>query len=354
MNSGKLAIETDNLELWTLLFVDDEPQILQLLVHLFTPLGYRVLTAESGEEGLVTIERESIDLVLSDMHMSGMTGAEFLERVEERWPETIRMLMTGHADMNLTIDSINQAHIRRYINIPWDNAELQSAVEYELHQKQLNEELQHVEKLIAAKHRSVLAARQLLNNRVLDRRKTFDETRTSSDQPHQDLRRIYQASVPVYSKLMELGEQHRPGHSTRVADQAAKLAEEMGLDEMTVQNIYTAGLLHDIGMIGMPDELRRRSYFMLTEGDKEQVHKHPIKGQAALTALEPLHDVGLLIRAHHERFDGKGYPDGLKGDEIPLGARVLAVADSYDAYIYGMLEEGQHTSGQALTFLLQE
>ncbi|MCP4041154.1 MAG: HD domain-containing protein, partial [Gammaproteobacteria bacterium] len=84
------------------------------------------------------------------------------------------------------------------------------------------------------------------------------------------------------------------------------------------------------------------------------VHKHPIKGQAALTALEPLHDVGLLIRAHHERFDGKGYPDGLKGDEIPLGARVLAVTDSYDTYLYDMLEKDQHAAGQARTYLLEE
>ena len=103
----------------TLLFVDDEANILSSLKRLFRPLGYRIFTAESGAQGLEIMERETVDLVVSDMRMPEMNGAQFLEKVREKWPETVRILLTGYAEIGATIEAINKGQIYRYISKPW-------------------------------------------------------------------------------------------------------------------------------------------------------------------------------------------------------------------------------------------
>ena len=124
----------------TVLFVDDEANILSSLKRLFHPFGYRILTAESGAQGLAILEREHVDLVVSDMRMPEMNGAQFLEKVREKWPETVRMLLTGHTEIGATIDAINKGQIYRYISKPWQDSDIIPTIKHALHQQMLERE----------------------------------------------------------------------------------------------------------------------------------------------------------------------------------------------------------------------
>ena len=121
----------------TLLFVDDESNILSSLKRLFRPLGYRIFTAEGGAQGLEIMEREIVDLVLSDMRMPEMNGAQFLEKVREKWPDTVRILLTGYAEIGATIDAINKGQIYRYVSKPWEHNDITLIVKHALQQKTL-------------------------------------------------------------------------------------------------------------------------------------------------------------------------------------------------------------------------
>lgn len=131
----------------TILFVDDEVNILSSLKRLFRPFGYRIFTAEGGAQGLEMLARERVDLVVSDMRMPEMNGAQFLEQVRERWPETVRILLTGYAEIGATIDAINKGEIYRYISKPWEDDDILLTVKQALQQKRLEREKQHLDEL---------------------------------------------------------------------------------------------------------------------------------------------------------------------------------------------------------------
>ena len=131
----------------TLLFVDDEVNVLSSLKRLFRPFGYRIFTAEGGAQGLEIMARETIDIVVSDMRMPQMNGAEFLQKVKEQWPDTVRILLTGYAEISATIDAINKGHIYRYISKPWEDNDIVLAIKQALRQKQLERANQGLEEL---------------------------------------------------------------------------------------------------------------------------------------------------------------------------------------------------------------
>jgi response regulator RpfG family c-di-GMP phosphodiesterase len=141
------------------------------------------------------------------------------------------------------------------------------------------------------------------------------------------------------------------GHSRRVAELSRAIAWQMEMNEADVQDVFLAALLHDVGKIGFPDYLLQKPFMSLTAEERGTVFKHPAKGQTALMALEPLHNAGKLIRSHHEHFDGSGYPDRLAGLEIPLGARIIALANEYDSVQMGTLLSKHLKQADAMLFI---
>src|SRR5690606_3176009 len=174
-----------------------------------------------------------------------------------------------------------------------------------------------------------------LEELVKERTQALADTLGLLEKAHDDLKKQFVMAVRVFSNLIDLREGNMAGHSRRVADLARQIAAGMGLPDAEVQDIFFAGLLHDIGMIGVPDALLHKPLNQMSKEERVIVHGHPVKGQAALMALEQLHGAALLIRHHHERFDGRGYPDGLVGEEIPMGARILAVVNELDGLLVG-------------------
>jgi response regulator RpfG family c-di-GMP phosphodiesterase len=329
----------------TLLFVDDEPNILSSLRRLFRPLGYRVLTAESGEEGLRVLAEERVDLVISDMRMPQMNGAQFLEQVRERSPYTIRMLLTGYADIASTIEAINKGQIFRYLAKPWEDNDIVLSVRHAVERQQLEREKLRLEALTHQQNEELKELNASLEEKVRARTEELQ-------QAHEKLKKNFVTSLQMFSNLIELRDTTISGHSRRVADMARTVAQKIGLSTGEVQDVFLGGLLHDIGKIGLSDRLLNRPWSLLTSEEKTLYGKHSIKGEASLMALEPLHEAARLIRSHLERFDGLGYPDGLRGSAIPLGARILAAVNDYDRAQIGTLTEEKLTAKEALSMLI--
>jgi len=295
---------------WTVLCVDDEPNILSALRRLFRGSGYRVVTAGGGEAALAVLEAEPVDLVISDMRMPGMDGAHLLEQVRNRWPDATRLLLTGYADVQSTVAAINRGEVYRYITKPWNDAEVLLTVREAFERAELRREKHRLEALAHAQNRELQQLNATLEEKV--------EARTRElAQAHRRLGRNYLASIRAFSNLLELRGGQMLGHSRRVADLGRRTAQAMQLPESEQQAVFVAGLLHDIGYIGLPDALLSCPIRRMSDEDLALYRKHPVLGEQALMALDDMQPVAALIRSHHERPDGQGFPDRLQGDAIP-------------------------------------
>lgn len=345
---------TDNNEITaTLLLVDDEPSILSALRRLLRSKGYAIHTAESGKAGLEILEREPVDLVISDMRMPEMDGARFLEQVRKRWPTTIRILLTGYADVTSTIEAINCGEIYRYIAKPWDDNDLLLIVRDALERQRLVNENSRLLSLTQAQNEELKDLNANLEAKVRQRTAEIEQINSFLNLANDRLKQNFLVSIKVFSGLMELRGGAVAGHSRRVADLCRKLAVQLDVDPKEQQDIFVAGLLHDIGKIGFPDALLAKPVSRMNGDDLGIYRRHVIAGESALMPLDELKDVAKIIRSHHERFDGQGFPDGLAGLNIVRGARILSVVNDYDGLQIGTLAEKRMSQEEAKTLLVQ-
>lgn len=337
----------------TLLLVDDEPSILSSLKRLFRPHDYRILTAEGGEQGLAVLEQERIDLVISDMRMPKMDGARFLEQVRLRWPDSIRILLTGYADIESTVAAINRGEVYRYINKPWDDREIVLIVREALERKRLERENGRLNSVVEAQNAELRALNAGLEQKVAARTEELKKALKLVQAAHGKLKTGFVATVQAFSGLVEMRGKNLSGHARRVADHARILARMLDLDEAAQQDVLFAALLHDIGKIGLPDEALDRPLSTLSSGLRSELMRHPERDEQALMQIDQLKGAALLIRHHHELYDGSGYPDHLAGLAIPMGARIIAVANEYDGLISGTLIQQPMRPKDALTYLVE-
>jgi len=337
----------------SLLLVDDEPSILSSLRRLLRPAGYIIHTAENGKAGLEILEKETIDLIISDMRMPEMDGAEFLERVRNRWPATTRILLTGHADMSSTIAAINRGEIFRYIPKPWDDADLMLIVRDALERGRLKNENARLLALTQAQNDELKTFNSSLEDKVKSRTGEIEQINSFLNLANDRLKQNFLVSIKTFSGLIELRAGAMAGHSRRVAELARKLALRLGLAGKAQQDVFFAALLHDIGKIGFSDTLLTRPVSRMSGDELGIYRKHAIAGESALMPLDELKDVAKLVRAHHERFDGQGFPDGLEGLNIPFGARILSVVNDYDGLQNGTLAEKRLSPDEAKAMLAQ-
>lgn len=339
----------------TLLFVDDEPGILSSLRRLFRPHGYRILVAESGALGLAELEKTPVDLVISDMRMPEMDGATFLKAVRQRWPDTVRILLTGYADVTSTVAAINEGEIYRYVSKPWDDNEIVNTVREALERYRLKQENLRLTALTQSQNEELKGLNASLEQKVAERTAELRQALSFVEQSHGELKKSFLTSVQVFAGLIELRSgpagSRLAGHGRRVADMARNLAQRLGMGDVEVQNIMLAGLLHDVGKMGLPDDLLGKAFNTLNQDQRALVMKHPVIGQNILIAIDKFKDAAILVRHHHESFDGNGYPDRLAGMSIPQGSRILAVVNDYDSLQIGTLVQRPLRPEEALAFI---
>ncbi len=307
------------------LFVDDEVNIRRALMRLFRNEPVRVEQAESAEQALEILEHEPIQVIVSDQRMPGMSGVKLLSRVRERWPEIIRMMLTGFTEIDVAIEAINKGEIYRLVTKPWNDDELRSTVRTAVDTWQMRREIDRLNALT-----------QEQNSELQDMNRTLEakvEERTQEvQQKHQELRLAYVSTVKTLSEAIEAKDPYTRGHSERVGVYASRLARELQHQSRFIERIYLAGLLHDVGKIGIPDSIITKPG-RLTVEEYEQIKSHPEIGARIIEPVSFLADIAPCVRHHHEWYDGsdRGYPDCLNGEGIPFPSRIILVADTVEA-----------------------
>ncbi len=322
-----------------ILCVDDEPNILSSLRRLFRGSGYQVRIAEGGAAGLQVLENEPVDIVISDMRMPEMDGAQFLQQVRARWPGTVRLLLTGHSDVNSIIDAINRGEIYRYITKPWDDNDIVLLVRHALERKALEQEKLRLEALTASQNEALKSLNASLEMKVDERTASLATANAALGQANETLKASLFTTLKVFSTLIDMRGGNLSGHARRVADLARRIALHMELDDNAAQEIFVAGLLHEIGKLGFSDELLGQPVATMTSKQLADYRQHVVRAEQLLMPLHDLRGAAAIIHEQLERFDGQGFPDKLFEQAIGLGARILAVASDFDNLQIGALAQ---------------
>jgi len=313
------------------LLVDDEENILKALKRLLMDEPFEVHTASSGEQGLELLKGiDNVALIVSDQRMPGMCGAELLQQCRVVAPDALRILLTGYADINATIDAINKGGAYRYLSKPWNDEELVQTIRDAVRQYALLAENRRLNEIVRQQNEELQEWNKNLKGRVLEQTTAI---RQKNEELHRLLLKVrgdYDAIIAAFSGLVEMhGGKHKQ-HARNVADLAVDAARELGVTGDELETIRIASLLHDVGEIGIPERILALEPDLMNEEQLMQYRQHTIRGQMTIDAIEDLRPAGILIRHHHENFDGSGFPDGLAGNAIPIGARIIAYADCID------------------------
>ncbi|MDD3013017.1 MAG: response regulator [Candidatus Gastranaerophilales bacterium] len=277
---------------YNILVVDDEENNLQLFMRTFRK-KYNAFAVKTGSEALDILKNNKIDLIISDQRMPEMEGVEFLRQSMEISPNSVRILITGYADANAIINAINTVKIHRYIKKPWVPEDLINVVDASLELYQLNNDNQQLTV---------------------------------------DLKDLFSGTITAITEALDAKDPYTSGRSKRVTYYALEIGKYLNLSDHLLSELELAGMLHDIGMIGISETILNKTE-MLESEEFEIIKKHVNTGVKILEEIKQLESVVHIVRTHHERFDGKGYPFGLVGEEIPICARIIAVADAYDGIV---------------------
>ena len=307
-------------------FVDDEDLVLGTLSQIFENEPYEVYTFDAPSKAVEAMEKHPFCLVVSDQMMPEMDGTEFLAKVRERWPDTIRILMTGYAETETVIRAINQGSVFRFVSKPWGIRELKQIVKDAIDQYRLVDEHRELTRLTEEQNRELIELNQSLEKRVHDRTQQLRENEEELKNTLTQLRKSLEATIQALALTAEARDPYTAGHQRRVADLSRAIAQKMGLPRDQVDGVRMAGSIHDLGKIYVPSEILNKPG-KIRPNEFELIKSHPEVGYEILKTITFPWPVAEIELQHHERLDGSGYPKGLKRDEILLEAKIIAVAD---------------------------
>lgn len=295
-------------DLHTVLVVDDEEPIRNALHRFLTQKGYPVLTAASGEDALESLQRHKVACVLLDVRLPGLSGIDLVPQVLDLEPNAAILMLTAVNDATSAALCMQRGAMD-YLTKPVDLMDLDRAIQGALRQREQQIESRQMNAWL--KEEVAMRTAELRRERM-------------------NLERISVATLEALVNALEAKDPYLRGHSMRVADLSAQVAYAMHLPDTEVAAIRTAGRLHDIGKIGIREDVLNKQG-PLTDEEFEHVKTHTVTGAQILAPLVHLHALIGYVRGHHERWDGTGYPDGLAREAIPLGARIIGAVEIFDA-----------------------
>jgi len=285
----------------TILIVDDEEVIRRLLHQKLSGEGYHCEEAGSAEQALDRLRSNTVELVILDIKMPGKSGIELLPEIEAGYPDTAVIMATAITDTSTAIQCMKQGAYD-YLTKPFDLDEVILSVVRALEKRRLELENRDY--------------RQHLEQKV--------------EEQAQKIRASFFSAITALAYALEAKDKYTSGHSQRVTEISVAIAKELGMPRNSIEKIRLAGLIHDIGKIGVKESVLNKPG-KLTDEEYQHIKSHCDVGERILTPIVEDEEILKAVRHHHERYDGRGYPDGLSDEQIPLGARILAVADTYDA-----------------------
>ncbi|EKD27027.1 MAG: sigma 54 response regulatory protein [uncultured bacterium] len=292
----------------TILIVDDEPNILKSLQRLFEDSDYEILSSENGFEGLTLLQKNNVSLIISDYRMPEMDGIALLKKASEISPSTVRIMLTGFADINTIIRSINLGEIFRFIVKPWNDDELQETVTSCLayHDMVSNyHRLDNNYNELQRKNDNILKFYKILDNNF-----------------HESIKFSFNLITELFPSLSL--------HLSNVAKLSVLTAKKMNLNPTDIRDIEYGALFHDLGKISFSGDNVFKPDSELTQDQIKLNRNHPVTGSAMISSMDKLKTVSNIILQHHENIDGSGFPYGRKKDEIHHFAQIVSAANFYD------------------------
>jgi response regulator RpfG family c-di-GMP phosphodiesterase len=334
-----------------ILCVDDERNILMAIRRTLRSTGHTIHLAESGKEGLAILAAEPIDLVISDMRMPEMDGAEFLKQVHQKYPLVGRVLLTGFSDLTSTIKAVNEGRINNYLSKPWDDDELRRVVQELLHTRFLEHERKRLLHITHQQNKKLVALTRTLEDKVKERTAELEQTAAMLDEAYREVSVSYDAAVSVLSNVVMSRRGSLQSALSDISLTVKNLAQRIHNDEFFLKHVHYASLLFEIGKQSMSDELLNTPIDHLTNEQKKVYVNYPVVGEASLMSMPILSDTAKIIRSHCENFDGTGFPDKLIGNAIPLGARILAIVINFYYFRHGLIDGKTHSAAEAIEYL---
>jgi response regulator RpfG family c-di-GMP phosphodiesterase len=310
----------------SVLLVDDEENILRSIQRLLMDEeGIEITIATSGEEGLKLIpDLANLGLIVSDQRMPGMNGAQFLAKACEISPDASRIILTGYADVTAAVDAINKGGAWRYLAKPWNDVELVQVIREGLGRYRTTIEKRRFNALALKQNLELEEWNRSLKQRVLQTAATIREQK-------QVIKTLDKTPIDLISRtfdaFFEMAGDRDAVHARTVSAMVTDVARKIGLDAESVTTFRAAALLHDIGKFGCSEAGQHSRIEEMSESEFKVYSEHPLRGEKIISRVEELAAILPIIRGHHEAWDGSGFPDGLSGESIPLGARLIAIAD---------------------------
>ena len=290
------------------LVVDDEAHVRSMVSSTLERHGYEVKMVANGREALEALARDRFDLVLTDIVMQDINGIALLEKVHAQHPSLPVVMVTAIHDISVAIDAMRRGAYD-YLLKPFEREHLINTVERALEHRQLLEESQNYQQSL---EQMVRARTEMLRHAM------------------EDLEHSYDVTLEALGDALDLKDSETEGHSKRVTAYTIALARAMGIPPAEIKVIARGAFLHDIGKMAIPDEILRKPG-KLTHEEQEIMREHCARGYHMLRKIPFLAGAAEIVFCHQEHYDGSGYPSGLKEREIPVGARIFAVADTLDA-----------------------
>ncbi|MCE0462023.1 MULTISPECIES: HD domain-containing phosphohydrolase [Pseudomonas] len=335
----------------TVLLVDDEEPILNSLRRLLRSQPYEILVADSGAKALEILKERPVDLVMTDARMPNMDGATLLAQIRKLYPSTLRILLTGYADVDMMTKAINEGQLYRYLSKPWNDEELVQALRQALAHQHSENERQRLEALNREQNQQLKTLNATLEKRVASRTAELQQTADMLDLAYEELKRSYVTGTEVFSLIANLRLPKAKQTNRQIIELIRVYSRLHFLDESTDRDLTMAAALYNIGKLSWTDNMMTTPADMLHHSELELYRGYPKQSESLLMTLDPMKDAARIILHHQERWDGSGFPDHLKGEAIPFGSRLLKLAVDFIELQRGLILERQMNSDEALVYI---
>ena len=291
-----------------ILVVEPEKYLRDSLKNILSSSGYKVIDAPGAQRAQDVLETEPVALVISELELDDKSGMQLFDFIKSSFPNLDVILLADNMQLDMALQLVDRG-VYDFISKPFHTYDIILAVKRAFEKRRLIIESKDFQHLLEKKIKEQTLSLRLRN---------------------QEKQQLIINTIKSLVQTLEAKDKYTEGHSRRVAENSLMIAQSLGMDYKEQEEVHLAGLLHDIGKIGIKESILNKQG-QLTEAEYTLIKTHPLISQRILEPIPQFKRVVQIIRHHHEFYDGSGYPDGLRNSDIPLGARILTISDAYDA-----------------------